>query len=123
MSEQTAEDTPVSPPAAARIEPAAQPGEDTRAEGLAEMVPDTADRRATAAAIGAGGPSAAQPGPQGIAGQSIEAAQAAAAAPPPAADPDPDPYAVGGGWYRFPDGNQVQGRDQAVAYLTAHPQA
>jgi len=64
-----------------------------------------------------------EPGPQGIAGQSIEAAQAAAAAPPPAADPDPDPYAVGGGWYRFPDGNQVQGRDQAVAYLTAHPQA
>lgn len=30
---------------------------------------------------------------------------------------DVDAYATGGGWYRFPDGSKVQGRDEAIEHL------
>ena len=83
------------------IEAADQEGEDMRGDGISEAVPWVP-----------------APTDEGAGG-----AQAQGLTPTAGAAPDPDPYAIGGGWYQFPDGSKVQGRAEAVTYLGEHPEA
>jgi hypothetical protein len=82
------------------IEAADQEGEDARSDGISEAVPFV---------------------PAPIEGEGAQAAEAPKRSQ--GGDPDPDPYAIGGGWYQFPDGSKVQGRAEAVTHLREHPEA
>jgi len=86
------------------IAAADQEGEDMRGDGISEAVPFV--------------PAPTDEGAGGAAAQGLVHSEKGTANPP-----DPDPYAIGGGWYQFPDGSKVQGRAEAVTHLTEHPEA
>lgn len=79
----------------AQVAPATQGGDDVRAEGLSE--------------------SAAAPDPMG--------GDVVLTDPVPQGGAAVEAFSTGGGWYQFPDGYKVQGRDSAQSYLDSHPQS